>query len=399
MTSPAPARLLHIFNRYLQPGGEEKSVDLIHDHLATRHVLSRCFFDSSEWQQAGAPSLSGQVCRLFYNTDSRQRFEQALDASQAQAALFHNLYPVGSPSLYHAARQRKMPVIQYLHNFRPFSVGGTLFVKGRVCPDALHGSHRAEILGGAWQSSVLKTLLFSLSLRLLQRSGALSSVRAWIAISDFMRDKLVTAGLVAPDRIHTLRHSWDAMSTPPRHEDAGYYLFLGRLVPEKGIETLLDAWDHLHSQLGAKTPQLHLAGEGPLMPLVTQRMRRNPFISHLGHISGETKRESLRRCRAVLAPSVWWEPLGLVAYEAFDFAKPVLAARSGGLAETVQHGVSGLLHEPGDAKSLAADVQALEAMPMPLRVEAGAAGRRWLLQETNPTSWMDKFQTILDGVI
>lgn len=385
--------MLQVFNRYLFPGGEEKSVDRIHKHLSATHAMSRCFFDSAEWRREGAPGVIGQGRRLFYNAEARARFETALDTSRAEVALFHNIYPVGSPSLYHAAKRRGVPVIQYLHNFRPFSVGGTLFVNGQVCPDSLMGKHWAEVRAGVWQDSVVRSLAFSLMLKMLHRSGWLKSVKAWIAISDFMRDRIVQAGLVAPERIHTLRHSWDAMERAPRTEDAGYYLFLGRLVPEKGIEVLLDAWDRLRARLGDKTPLLHIAGEGPLEPLVQARMRTNPYVGFLGQIGGETKFESLRRCRALIAPSVWWEPLGLVAYEAYDFAKPVLAARSGGLAETVQHGATGLLHTPGDAEALANDVMTMESLP--LRVECGTQGRQWLLEHTSVTRWNARFEEIL----
>jgi glycosyltransferase involved in cell wall biosynthesis len=394
MSSP----ILQVFNRYLFPGGEEKSVDRIHRHLADTHTLHRCFFDSAAWRREGAPHSFGQLRRLFYNHESRAVFEQALDSTGAKTALFHNIYPVGSPSLYHAALQRRVPVIQYLHNFRPFSVGGTLFVKGGVCPDGLYGGDIAEVRAGAWQNSVIKSAVFATMLRFLRRSGWLRSVKAWIAISDFMRDRLVQAGLIDPARIHTLRHSWDAMTAAPVPEDAGYYLFLGRLVPEKGIAVLLDTWDMLRTRLGNKTPQLLIGGEGPLESLVRQRLRTNPFIGHLGQISGETKQETLRRCRALIAPSIWWEPLGLVAYEAYDFAKPVLAARSGGLAETVQHEITGLLHEPGEAAGLMRDVLTMESLPMPERVECGAAGRRWLLREADPQSWKKRFDEILGTV-
>jgi glycosyltransferase involved in cell wall biosynthesis len=73
----------------------------------------------------------------------------------------------------------------------------------------------------------------------------------------------------------------------------------------------------------------------------------------------------------------------------------VLAARSGGLAETVQHEVTGLLHEPGNAESLKRDVLTMENLPMPIRVECGTAGRRWLLRETNAAAWKQRFDDIL----
>lgn len=393
-------RLLQVFNRYLHPGGEQQSVDRIFRHVGAVHEVARCEFDSAVWRQGGEtdpppPGPLTQARCLFYNPASRDQLEAAVEASGAQAALFHNVYPVGSPALYHAALRRKLPVIQFLHNYRPFSVGGTLFVNGGVCKDSLLGRPWAEVRAGVWQQSVVKSALFALMLKMLQRSGWLKSVKAWVAISAFMRERLVQAGLVAPDRIHTLRHAWDAMPAAPEPEDAGYYLFLGRLVAEKGIVPLLDAWDVLRHQLGPKTPLLHIAGEGPLEQTVHQRVRTNPYIGFLGQVGGETKREALRRCRAVLVPSVWWEPLGLVVYEAYDSAKPVIGARSGGLEETVHHGLTGLQHEPGNVAALVENVLALESMSPASRLTMGRTGRQWLLRETSPQAWLSRFEEIL----
>jgi glycosyltransferase involved in cell wall biosynthesis len=391
----SPCELLHVFNRYLFKGGEEMIVDQIHRDLSAVHGMTWCRFESSEWTGPEAPPAWRQAARLFYNGDARRRFETALDQSRASAAVFHNIHPVGSPSLYHAAQLRGLPVIQFLHNFRPFSVGGTLQVQGRLEPDALYGSYGREVLAGAWQGSVLKSALFAVMLKGLHRSGWLKSVKAWIAVSGFMRQRLVDAGALPAARVHTLRHAWHAMPQPAAVEDAGYYLFLGRLADAKGVIPLLDAWDELRSHLGRSTPQLHIAGEGPLENAVQMRVRSNPYIGQLGHISGETKREALRRCRALIVPSTWWEPLGLVVYEAYDFAKPVLAARSGGLTEIVRHDHTGLQHEPGDVTGIVNHVLAMESMPAVGRHAMGSAGRQWLLHDASPRAWLQRFEDIL----
>lgn len=394
-----PRALLHVFNRYLFKGGEELIVDKIHTDLSARHDMTWCQFDSAEWTGENAPSKLQQARRLIYNKDARQRFESALDSSGAGAAVFHNIHPVGSPALYHAARRNRLPVVQFLHNFRPFSVGGTLLVNGKLTPDALYGGYWKEVCAGAWQDSVVKSALFALMLKWLHVSGWLKSVKAWIAVSDFMRDKLVSSGALPETRVHTLRHSWNALPQTPVVEDAGYYLFMGRLAETKGVIPLLDAWDELHRQLGKNTPLLHIAGEGPLNTAVQQRLRTNPYIGQLGHIGGETKREALRRCRAVIVPSTWWEPLGLVVYEAYDYLKPVLAARSGGLGEIVQHGITGLQHEPGNVSALVQDILTMEATPPEARLSLGAAGREWLLHETNTEVWLQRFEEILANAV
>lgn len=394
-----PRALLHVFNRYLFKGGEELIVDKIHADLSARHDMTWCQFDSAEWTGENAPSKLQQARWLIYNKDARQRFESALDASGAGAAVFHNIHPVGSPALYHAARRNRLPVVQFLHNFRPFSVGGTLLVNGKLTPDALYGGYWKEVCAGAWQDSVVKSALFALMLKWLHLSGWLKSVKAWIAVSDFMRDKLVSSGALPESRVHTLRHSWNALPQTPVVEDAGYYLFMGRLAETKGVIPLLDAWDELHRQLGKNTPLLHIAGEGPLDSAVRERLRTNPYIGQLGHIGGETKREALRRCRAVIVPSTWWEPLGLVVYEAYDYLKPVLAAKSGGLGEIVQHGITGLQHEPGNVRGLVQDILTMEATPPEARLASGTAGREWLLRETNTEVWLQRFEEILASAV
>ncbi len=391
-------RLLQVFNRYLHPGGEEKSVDRIFAHAAQRHEMHRCFFDSREWTGPDAPGKIGQACRLIYNPDARTRFESSVREHKPEAALFHNLYPVGSPSLSAAACAAKLPVIQYLHNFRPFCVSGTVFGRGQILAEALRGQWWREVRYGTWQGSMVKSALFALMLKHLHLRGWLRSVKAWIAISDFMRDRLVESGVPA-DRIHALRHSWDAMPEAPDVQDRGAYLFLGRLVEEKGVCPLLDAWRALRTQLGERTPMLHIAGEGPLDSVVRAHAGTNPSVRYFGLVDGAAKREQLQNCRAVIVPSTWWEPLGIVVYEAYDWRKPVLSARSGGLSETVQHGSTGLLHEPGDADAIVRSVMALEEMTSDRRTEMGEAGRAWLLRETNVGAWQDRFDEIVRGAL
>ncbi len=390
--------LLQVFNRYLHTGGEEKSVDRIYRHAGMRHEMSRCFFDSAEWKQPGAPGMAGQAMRLFYNAESRLRFESAIDEHRPEAALFHNLYPVASPSLYRAAQKRRLPVIQYLHNFRPFCVSGTVHARGQILTEALRGNYWREVKFASWQDSAVKSAAFAVMLKLLHASGWLGSVKTWVAISEFMRDRLVESGVPA-DRIFALRHSWDAMSQAPVAEDAGYYLIMCRLVEVKGIAPLLEAWQALRGQLGGRTPELHIAGEGPLAPLVRAHAASNPSVKFLGLISGQAKHEALTRCRAVMVPSTWWEPLGLVTYEAYDYAKPVLAARSGGLTETVSNHVTGLLHEPGNVNEIVRDVLAMEARNRDERHALGSAGRDWLLREAGVKAWQDRFDEIVDFAV
>jgi glycosyltransferase involved in cell wall biosynthesis len=212
-----------------------------------------------------------------------------------------------------------------------------------------------------------------------------------------MRDTFARTG-IPEDRLHVLRHAWDIEEPAPSGEDddMDYYLFLGRLTEAKGVRTLLEAWKQLGT---AAAPRLVIAGEGDLEDEVRAAAERNRQISAPGLVSGEEKRKLLHGCRALIAPSLWQEPLGIVAYEAFEFGKPVIASSGGGFSSTVEDRVSGRLFPPGDAPALAAAVRALEHAGMVDREKMGRAGRAWLEREAGADRWLEGFANIAEPII
>ena len=390
-------KVLQLFNRYLERGGEEKSAERIFQHARDVAKMDRLWWDSSDWTGPSGPGKIAQLRKLFCNEQSALELRDKMSRFQPDALLCHNLYPVGSPVVYREALRANVPVIQFVHNFRPFSVGGSLWTGSRIAVESLKGNYRGEVLAGAWQDSVLKSGIFALLLKRLHASGWLDSIKCWVCISEFMRERFIQAGL-PPDRVVTLRHSWDKRVAEPDGRDEGYYLFLSRLVPEKGVEVLLEAWLKLWEQLGDRAPLLKIGGTGPQEQKVKKLSRQCPKIEYLGFVSGEQKEALISGCRAMMAPSIWWEPLGLVTYEAYDYGKPMLAASSGGLTETVQDGVTGLLFRPNDAVELSSAVSKLEAMPPQGRREMGSNGRAWLDARANPDMWKKSFAQILKGV-
>ena len=372
--------LLQIFNRYRERGGEEKSAQRIFDHGSEVVEMDRLWWDTRDWDDRGKFE---QFRRLFYNSEAVDAFRKKAKEMQADAAMFHNVFPIGSPGIYKAALDMELPVIQYVHNFRPFSVSGTLWTGKKVAEGSLRGS---------WQASVLKSAVFSLVLRRLHRSGWLKSVKLWIAISEFMRQTFIGTGIPAEDVV-TLRHVWDAMEQPPDWQDEGYYLCLARLLSAKGVTSLLDAWSRMEEEWGNDCPRLLVAGTGPCEDEVRKVAERSGCVEFVGFVACEKKRDLIVGCRAMMAPSVWWEPLGLVTYEAYDHAKPMIASATGGLTETVDEGVSGFLHRPGDVDHI------MEARTEAERREMGQRGREWLLREADPARWKREFKKIVSPVM
>src|SRR6202011_2417640 len=115
--------------------------------------------------------------------------------------------------------------------------------------------------------------------------GWYRAIKAWIAPSDFMREKFISAGIPAND-IFTLRHFWRPMPDPPPSLDDGYYLFMGRLVEMKGVNVLLEAWNIILRERGGTGPKLMIAGDGELAPAVVAGAAANPLITYCGRVDG-----------------------------------------------------------------------------------------------------------------
>ncbi|MGI4790069.1 MAG: glycosyltransferase family 4 protein [Janthinobacterium lividum] len=146
---------------------------------------------------------------------------------------------------------------------------------------------------------------------------------------------------------------FDTDKTPYVHPRP-YILGIGRIVPQKGFDILIDAYSRLIYRL-ASAPDLIIAGDGP------EREKLQAQIDTLGlseriHLIGRANRtqtvQLFHGCQFFVLPSRQ-EPQGIVSLEAMACAKPVVAARVGGVPEIVLDGETGLLFSGGDAVALA----------------------------------------------
>lgn len=152
-------------------------------------------------------------------------------------------------------------------------------------------------------------------------------------------------------------------------DDTAIVLHVGRLAPEKNLEVLIEAWDTARKLHGQRATFV-VAGEGPMAERIVRRL---PFVRMLGFLPRETLAALYASADVCVLPS-HTETCGLVALEAMASGLPVIAADAGGLRESVQHGVTGLLVPPHDATGYLAAIGELVGSP-DRRFALGAAGR------------------------
>jgi glycosyltransferase involved in cell wall biosynthesis/ADP-heptose:LPS heptosyltransferase len=395
---PDPSyRLLQIFNRPLGGGGEGLATEEIARILSQDPGFARAIFQSAEWTGPQAPPRWKQAALTFYNPSAIRRLRAAQEKNRAQAWILHNYIPVVSGGVFHEAQRQQVPIIQYVHNFRPFSVSSYLWAGRLLDPAHWPANFVREIRYGAWQGSRSKTAFLAAFFTALHLTRQYRAIKAWVAVSKFMREKFISVG-VAPESIFQLYDPWLMRCQDPDFPESDYYLFLARLIEEKGTKVVVNAWHRLRQLHPDNPPRLIIGGDGPLTDWVKAAAAENPLIEYRGHVSGREKDVLIQNSRASLVPSIWWDPAPFVCYEAYDFGKPVLAAASGGLTELVQHGRTGFHHTPGDAEQLARQVLELDVHPE-LRRQMGVNGRAWLAANTGEQTWRKGFFKIVDYAV
>jgi glycosyltransferase involved in cell wall biosynthesis len=303
---------------------------------------------------------------LTYSPQSKARLSRHIAEFRPDVMHCHNLFPRITVSAYDAAVEAGIPVVQTLHDFRSVCcINGFLYRNGRICELCVEGSSYWGAWHRCYRDSWLGSMVTAHALDLQRRSGTLQQrVGFFIALSEPSRRRFIAAGLPA-ERIVVKPNFMSDPGTPPTDSRHGA-LFVGRLSPEKGLQTLVKAWE------GIEYP-LRILGGGPLRDSIPADLNR--WISVLGQRSQAEVRTAMRQAQVLVMPSENFEGFPMVIVEAFANGLPVIASRLGTMGDVIEDGVTGLHFTMGDPEDLAAKV-AWAITHRDRMAEMGSAARR-----------------------
>lgn len=338
--------ILILHNRYQERGGEDLVVEQETTMLRNKgHRVDVLLFDNRS-----VDSFQQRVvvaCRTIYSRGSRTQVAKAITKNRPDIVHVHNFFPQWSPSVYSACHDAQVPVVQTLHNFRLVCPNALLFREGQPCerclgrfvayPGIINGCYRESRVGTA----VVAAMITSHRIAGTWRRG----VDAYIALSRFAKSKLAVGG-IPEEKLFVKPNCLSADPGAGKHQ-GGFALFVGRLAPEKGVETLLTAWSKLHHA------KLVIVGEGPLRPLVEETALRIGNIEYLAGQSNERVLDLLGDSAFAVFPSECYENFPRVILEALAKGTPVLGSRLGAAEELIDDGRTGMLFRAGDANDLA----------------------------------------------
>jgi glycosyltransferase involved in cell wall biosynthesis len=326
------------------------------------------FFETADaGRQLGPGRRAAAMMDLIHNRSAGHRFAALLDRTRPDVVHLHNPARQLSPSVIGAARARRIPVVLTLHDMAIVCPQGQMWKGGRVActpPNCVRGVVVHAITNRCVKGSVSVSSVAALEHLVHRATGAYTRRPAiLIAPSLFVADLVASAG-IARRRIRYLPNGIEPGPEPGPLpiRGAGHVLFAGRLVPEKGLSTLVEA-----ARTNPDIPFV-VAGDGPAAEGLRASAPTNLTVA--GHRSGQELAALRDHAVAVVAPSLWYENAPLSVLEAMGAGRPVVASRLGGHPELLEGG-TGLLFEPGDARGLAAAIRRLWMD----RDEAAAMGR------------------------
>jgi glycosyltransferase involved in cell wall biosynthesis len=347
-------RIIVVHSRYRSGAlsGENRVVD---DEIALLRAAGH-EVEALQRETHGERAVSLAV-RTIWSRDAVREGLERIRAFQPDVLHLHNMFPAVSPAIVSAAHAAGVPTVMTLHNFRLSCLPATFLRRGKICEDCLGKLPWRGIAHRCYRGSLPASAALGVSIS-LHRDVLRTFDRTtfFAAVSAFIRQKHIEAGF--PSEKIVVKPNF--VGEQLRREGPGnYFLYVGRLSPEKGIVDLVKAWSGFGHAL-------KVVGDGPDRERLASAAPAN--VELIGGVAAERVSDLIRGSRAVVLPSVWYEGQPRVVLEAFASGVPVIASDLGGLSELVTHNRDGLLVRPGDsvgwfeAAAVLADDRRSEAM-------------------------------------
>jgi glycosyltransferase involved in cell wall biosynthesis len=399
---PEPTRRLLASNNYFYRRGGAEAV--FFDHMAMFQAIgwdvvpfamqheenepspyAGHFVSEIEYgRKTGPLRKAAQAASILYSFEAQRNLRRLIENARPSIAHAHNVYHHLSPSIFPTLKAAGIPVVMTVHDLKLACPAYKMLRDGKVCEDCKGGRiynvlrHRCIKDSYALSGLVLAETALHRSLGLYR-----NRIDRLVVPSSFYLEKLVEWGWPRDMMVHIpnfvnvdhYRDDW---------QEDGYFVFAGRLAPEKGLATLIRA-----AALAGQ--RLVIAGTGPEeAALRALAVETGADATFAGYLSGAALHETIGRARALVLPSEWYENAPISVLEAYALGRPVIGARIGGIPEMIREGETGLLSLPGDAESLAGALAGMAGRSVAERRAMGRAGREWIAREFSAAAYRDR---------
>ncbi len=398
---PAGKRLLAINNYFYRRGGAEA---VFFDHMAMFSQIgwdvvpfamqhennapspwSSYFVSEIEYGRQTSPLRKvAQAASIIYSTEAQRNIARLIEQARPSIAHAHNVYHHLSPAIFSTLKEAGIPVVMTAHDLKLACPSYKMLRAGKVCEDCKGGRIYNVLRHCCVKDSVPLSGLVLVETMVHRALGLYRDKLDRIVVpSRFYIEKLVEWGWPR-EKMAYVPNFVDVESYRAKWDEGDYVVFAGRLAPEKGLATLIQA--------AARVKQrLILAGTGPEEAALRElAARTGADASFVGHLSGQELHRLIGQSRALVLPSEWYENAPISILEAYALGRPVIGAAIGGIPEVIREGETGMLAASGDVDGLAQKLADLAALSSAERKEMGRAGREWIARDFSAAAFRNR---------
>ncbi len=394
---PAQQRLLSLNSYHYRRGGSDV-VYLEHDALfrefgwetavmSMHHPRnlpspwSRYFVDELEFgQTSGLVDKLVKAGKVVWSREAQRKLGELLGVFRPDVAHVHCIYHHLSPSVLPVLTRAGVPVVLTAHDLKLGCPAYKMLNRTGICERCRDGSVLNVVRYRCVRDSLAASAVVAVESSVQRRLDIYRRhIGRVIAPSRFYRQKLIEWHW-SPNQIVHVPNYVDADRFEPSGERGDYFLFAGRLAPEKGVRTLVTA-------AIAAGVQLRVAGTGPLEAEL-RGMPGADKVTWLGFQTGQALWDQVRNARALVLPSEWYENAPMSILEAYACGTPVIGADIGGIPELITS-QTGWVFRSGDASDLAARLADAAATPVEALRSMGMAGRERVVREFNRERYLE----------
>ncbi len=336
-------KILIVHNNYGKYSGEEAVVDKM-SGMFTDYGHEVCFYRRTS--EGSRDSFVGKVKGFvsgIYSSSGVKEMRVILRKEKPDVVNVHNLYPFISPAALFECKRAGIPVVMTVHNFRLICPTGLFMRDGKPCERCLEKRNEWSCILHNCEHSWMKSVGYAARNAMARWTEAYQQcVTRFVCITDFQRQKLITAGYGA-GKITVIPNCVDS----PKDcaiTLGNYVAFLGRLSYEKGYDLLIEV-ARRHPEIAFRIAGARRDGLYEIVPSNVEMM---------GYLEGEKLLQFINDCRFVVMPSRWYEGFPMTILESAQLGKPTIGPHHGGFTEIIGQGQEpiGRLFQPGQIDDL-----------------------------------------------
>lgn len=356
-------RVLIVHNRYQILGGEDtvvaNEVAMLREqgHEVFEYIRS----NDELKEKTGFAKLIAGVASI-YSFRTKREVQKMIRDFAIDIVHVHNTLTVVSPSVFYAAFECKVPVVQTLHNFRMICPNALLYRDGHNCEECITSGLGCAVKHRCYRKSLLQTVINAAILIVHRLLGTYKKVN-FICLTEFNKKKLLEAknGRIMNEKHMFVKPNFAEYEGEivPFDERKKQFVYVGRPERIKGIYIALDAFQ--------KLPQYELIVCGVSNELakckqyVLEKDMHN--VTFLGKVENQQVKEILSESLAMIMPTQLFEGFPMTIVESFACATPIIGSNIGNVGNLVQNGVNGLAFQYDDTGDLVKKIKQLEQMP------------------------------------